>query len=41
MTKMATTPIQGKKPFKLSQYANSFGTWYAALGMLAQPSSHK
>ena len=39
MTKMATAPIQGKLIFKAS--LESKGTWYAALEMLALPSSHK
>ena len=39
MTKMATMPIYGKKPFKYpllwNQKANGLGTWYEALGMWA------
>ena len=35
MTRMATTPIYGKKPFKnillQNQRANGFRAWYAAL----------
>ena len=38
MTKMATTPIYGKKPFKClllwNQKANGLGTWYVALGIV-------
>ena len=48
MTKMATTPIYGKKlkkPFKClllwNQKANGLGTWYVALGMWALPDLHK
>ena len=37
MSKMATTPIFGKKTLKYlllwNQKANDFGTWYVALGM--------
>ena len=39
MTKMAATPIYGKKPFKSlllkNQKANDLGTWYVALGCVA------
>ena len=42
MTKMATTPIYGKKSFKslllMNQKANDLGTWYVALGMWGLPS---
>ena len=45
MTKMATMPIYGKKPFKYillwNQKANGLGTWYVALGMWALPDLHK
>ena len=45
MTKMATTPIYGQRPFKCfflwNQKANGLGTWYVALGMLALPDLHK
>ena len=45
MTKMATTPIYGKKLFKClllwNQKANGLGTWYVALGMWALPDLHK
>ena len=45
MTKMATTPIYGKKTFKYllfwNQKANGLGTWYVAMGMLALLDSHK
>ena len=44
MTKMATTPIYGLRPFKCllwNQKANGLGTWYVALGMLALPDLHK
>ena len=44
MTKMATTPIYGKKLFKYllcNQKAIGFGTWYVALGMWALPGLHK
>ena len=36
MTKMAATPINGKKNFKnllQNQKADDLGTWYVALGM--------
>ena len=42
MTKMAATPIYGKKPFKNlllpHQTADDLGTWYVAMGMLGLPS---
>ena len=42
MTKMATTPIYGKKPFKnlllQIQKADDFGTWYVAFGLWGLPS---
>ena len=45
MTKMATTPIYGKTPFKClllwNQKANDLGTWYVALGMWALPDLYK
>ena len=45
MTKMATTPMYGQRPFKCllfwNQKANGLGTWYVALGMLALPDLHK
>ena len=45
MTKMATTPIYGKKLFKClllwNQRANGLGNWYVALGMWALPDLHK
>ena len=45
MTKMASTPIYGKKLFKYlllwNQKAVGFGTWYVALGMWALPGLHK
>ena len=36
MTKMAATPIYGKKPFKnlhQNQEADDLGTWYVAFGL--------
>ena len=37
MTKMAATPIYGKKPFKnlllQNKKADDLGTWYVALGL--------
>ena len=45
MTKMAATPIYGKKPFKnllfQNQKAGDLGTWYVALGMCGLPSLFK
>ena len=44
MTKMAATPIYGKKPFKnilQNQKADDLGTWYVALGMWSLPSLYK
>ena len=41
MTKMVTTPIYGKKPFKnllQNQKADDLRTWYVALGMWGLPS---
>ena len=43
MTKMATTPIYGKKPFKIillrNRRADFYETWYVALGTPAHHSS--
>ena len=45
MTKMAATPVYGKKPFKnlllQNQEANDLGTWYVASGLLGLPSLFK
>ena len=45
ITKMATMPIYGNKPFKCcllwNQKANGHGTWYVALGMWVLPDLHK
>ena len=45
MTKMAPTPIYGKKPFSnlllQNQKANDLGTWNVALGMWGLPSLFK
>ena len=45
MTKMATTPIYGKKLLKClllwNQKVNGLGTWYVALGMWALPDLRK
>ena len=45
MTKMAATPIYGKKTFKnlllQNQKADDLGTWYVALGMRGLPSLFK
>ena len=44
MTKMAATPIKGKKSLKIfsgTKKANGFGTLYAAFGMWALQSLHK
>ena len=44
MTKMAATPIYGKKPFKnllQNQEADDLVTWYVALGVLGPPSLFK
>ena len=42
MTKMAATPIYGKKPFKnlllQNQKADDLGTWYVAFGLWGLPS---
>ena len=45
LTKMATTPIFGKTPFKnlllQNQKADGLGTWYVAFGMWGLPSLFK
>ena len=44
MTKMAATPIYGKKTFKdllQNQKADDLETWYVALGMWGLPSLFK
>ena len=45
MTKMAATPIYGKKPFKnlllQNQMASDLETWYVALGMYGLPTLFK
>ena len=45
MTKMAATPIYGKKPFKnlllKNQKASDLETWYVVLGMRGLPSLFK
>ena len=44
MTKMAATPIYGKKHYKIllqNQKAEDLGTWYVALGLWGLPSLFK
>ena len=45
MSKMAATPISGKKPFKnlllQNQKSDDLGTWYVAFGLWGLPSLFK